>query len=59
LNSAASHDFGFEWLNSKIAYWTQATAGMATRGQTGQLNWNLVGIIGGLAVVLAILLGGM
>ena len=58
LGNAATSGFGFEWLNGRIVVITQ---GMGTRlqsTQTGQLSWNLVGIILGVLLVALILLGG-
>ena len=58
LGNAATSGFGFEWLNGRIVVITQ---GMGTRlqsTQTGQLSWNLVGIIVGVLLVALILLGG-
>ncbi len=53
---AAQTGFGFEWLNDRIIGIAQG-AGQALRvTQTGQLNWNIVGIVGGLVIVLAVLL---
>ncbi len=51
----ASHDFGFEWLNRQIVRVTMGTAEVTRITQTGVLGWNVVGIIGGLIVVLALL----
>jgi NADH-quinone oxidoreductase subunit L len=55
---AAAADFGFEWLNRQIVSAAQRTAIVLRRTQTGQLNWNVVGIVGGLAMVLLILVIG-
>ncbi len=58
LGNAATKGFGFEWLNGRLVIITQ---GMGTRlqsTQTGQLSWNLVGIILGVLLVALILLGG-
>lgn len=49
------HDFGFEWVNKKIINLTQSSASGIQRTQTGYLGWNVVGIISGLVVILAIL----
>jgi NADH-quinone oxidoreductase subunit L len=51
-----STDFGFEPLNRAIVGATRTAADLLRRGQTGQLNWNIAGIAGGLTVVLAVLL---
>ncbi len=51
----AADGFGFEWINQRIVAATQG-AGEALRiTQTGQLNWNVFGIVGALAIVLLIL----
>jgi NADH-quinone oxidoreductase subunit L len=60
LRRAARADFGFEWLDHEIAHAALATAGILRRTQTGQLNWNLAGLVAGLAMLLITfaLLGG-
>lgn len=55
---AASHDFGFEWLNRQVVVATQFGATMLRRTQTGQLNWNVLGLVTCLAVVLLTLVIG-
>ncbi len=55
---AASADFGFEALNHQVARIAQRTAIELRRTQTGKLNWNMVGIVGGLAMVLLVVLIG-
>jgi NADH-quinone oxidoreductase subunit L len=54
----AENGFGFESLNQSIVRLTQSTAGVLQRTQTGQLHWNVLGIVAALAVVLAALLLG-
>ncbi|NPV68462.1 MAG: NADH-quinone oxidoreductase subunit L [Anaerolineae bacterium] len=56
LGRAAERDFGFEWLNARIAGATIGSAEALRTTQTGLLGWNVAGIVGGLIVVLAILL---
>ena len=56
LQQAARHDFGFEWLNQQVVNGVQGFAAAWQPTQTGQLNWNVVGIVGGLMVVLLVLL---
>ena len=46
---------GFEWLNLQIIRLTNSAAEALRKLQTGQLNWNVVGIIAGLVVILAFL----
>jgi NADH-quinone oxidoreductase subunit L len=59
LAQIASSDFGFEWLNARIVDATRHLASALRTLQTGQLNWNVAGIVVGLIVVLTILaLGG-
>jgi len=48
LAKAAEADFGFERLNQRIVAALRVT-------QTGLLNWNVLGIVGGLVIVLAVL----
>jgi NADH-quinone oxidoreductase subunit L len=49
-------DFGFEPLNRLIVRITKGAANWLGRTQTGQLNWNIAGIAGGLTLVLAVIL---
>ncbi len=56
---AARHDFGFEWLNTQIVNLTQSLAEASRATQTGQLNWNVAGIVGGLVIVLSIIVWRM
>lgn len=58
LGRIAEKSFGFEWINQQIIKGTQSIAEGLRRTQTGQLNWNIVGIIGGLVVVLIVLAWG-
>lgn len=55
---AAAAGFGFEWINRRVVDLTQGAAAALRATQTGQLNWNVVGIVGALVIVLAILVGG-
>jgi NADH-quinone oxidoreductase subunit L len=54
LGRIANDSFGFEAINSAVAQLTQNVAGMLRLTQTGYLNWNIVGIVGGLILVLAV-----
>ena len=59
LEPAFGHGLGFDWINQKV---TGLTVGLATRLQviqTGQLNWNILGILTGLVVLLLVLLRGI
>jgi NADH:ubiquinone oxidoreductase subunit 5 (subunit L)/multisubunit Na+/H+ antiporter MnhA subunit len=58
LQVAAAQGFGFEWLNRRLAQMVQDTAGALQMTQTGQLNWNVAGMVIGLVVILAVLAGG-
>jgi len=55
---AASTDFGFETLNRQVVRITQRVAIELRRTQTGKLNWNIAGIVGGLIMVLLVVLIG-
>jgi NADH-quinone oxidoreductase subunit L len=48
--------FGFDWLNRQITSITFKFATVLQETQTGKLNWNVVGILGALLVVLVFLL---
>jgi NADH-quinone oxidoreductase subunit L len=58
LKPLASGGLGFEWINRQIVTLTQWIAAQFQRAQTGQLNWNVLGILGGLTVLLLVLWGG-
>lgn len=58
FDSLVNSSFGFEWLNRQVlALITKASRALQGT-QTGQLNWNILGIIGTLLVLLAILVWG-
>lgn len=48
--------FGFEWLNRQVTSLTLQAGSALQKTQTGKLNWNVMGILGALLVVLAFLL---
>lgn len=50
--------FGLEPVNTLVVRSVQGLAQRFSQAQTGELNWNILGIVGGLAVVLAVLLWG-
>ena len=52
LAHLAENGFGFEWLNQQIVRLVRESADGLRPLQTGQLNWNMVGVMTGLAVVL-------
>jgi hypothetical protein len=56
LRWLADHRFGFEAINHAIVNGTQATGEGLRVTQTGQLNWNVMGILIGLLAVLATLI---
>ena len=58
LSRMAQDSFGFEWLNRTLVRTTQSIAEALRVTQSGALNWNVLGIVGGLAVVLVILVMG-
>lgn len=51
--------WGFEWLNGRIAAWTQQSGSLLQLTQTGQLAWNLIGILLAALLVGLILLQGV
>ncbi|MER3514802.1 MAG: hypothetical protein C4310_10815 [Chloroflexota bacterium] len=55
LAQAAAAGFGFEAVNRATVGLTQGAAEALRRLQTGQLNWNVAGIVGGVVIVLAFL----
>jgi NADH-quinone oxidoreductase subunit L len=58
LTRIAAGSFGFEWINRRIVAVTQGAASALRVLQTGQLSWNVLGIVSGLILVLAILAWG-
>ena len=56
VGRAAEHDFGFEWINSRVVEATSGSAEAMRTTQTGLVSWNIAGIVGGLILVLAMLL---
>ncbi len=54
----SEREMGFEWLNDRLRYLVREISVAARRTQTGQLNWNVSGLIGGLIVLLAVLVWG-
>ncbi len=57
LEKAAVRGFGFEHLNHSLTVGAQRAGALLQKTQTGQLNWNVVGVIFGLLLVLLILWG--
>ncbi len=58
LNTLTESSFGFESVNHFVVSTVSKFAEGLRVTQTGQLNWNILGIIGALFVVLAVLLWG-
>ena len=58
LNTLTESSFGFESVNHFVVNTVSKFAEGLRITQTGQLNWNILGIIGALFVVLAVLLWG-
>lgn len=58
LAPVVESSFGFEPLNGLVVRSVQGLAAGFSRLQTGELNWNILGILGGLLLVLAVLLWG-
>lgn len=58
LNSLTDSSFGFESINHFVVNTVSNFAESLRATQTGQLNWNILGIIGALFLVLAVLLWG-
>jgi NADH-quinone oxidoreductase subunit L len=54
VGALAANSFGFEAINQYITRWVNSSAEELRGLQTGQLNWNVAGIIAGLVVVLMI-----
>lgn len=55
FRQAAEGSFGFERLNREVVSLTQQSAAALSTLQTGKVNWNILGIIGGLILVLGVL----
>jgi NADH-quinone oxidoreductase subunit L len=54
----ARDSFGFEWINRQITAGVQSASDGLSYTQTGQLNWNVAGILLGLAVLMLLLFLG-
>ena len=55
LNPFVESSFGFEWVNRLIVKGTYQTAEWLSATQTGELNWNILGIVCALLAVLLVL----
>jgi len=49
---------GFEWINHQVVAGIRTAAAELSITQTGQLNWNMVGIVAGLIILLVLLIWG-
>ena len=58
VSHAAQNSFGFEYLNKKIVSGIQRSAETLRNFQTGQLNWNIFGILTGLIVIIIVVIIG-
>jgi NADH-quinone oxidoreductase subunit L len=58
IKPAVTSGLGFEWVNQQVVNLVRRTASLLQRTQTGQLNWNIAGILAGLVLILLILVGG-
>ncbi len=58
FDGLVTSSFGFEWINHQVELMVKKASTLLQKTQTGQLNWNVLGIIGALLVVLAILAWG-
>ena len=59
LEKTAVNSFGFEFINHGLTVGAQRAGALLQKTQTGQLNWNVVGILAGLLLVLLILWGSV
>jgi NADH-quinone oxidoreductase subunit L len=58
ISTAAKNSFGFEYINEKIVSGIQGGAESLRIFQTGQLNWNIFGILSGLIVIIIVVMVG-
>ena len=58
LSNIAVDSFGLERINQWVVQVTQGAANALRVTQTGVLNWNILGIVGGLLFVLAVIVMG-
>jgi NADH-quinone oxidoreductase subunit L len=59
LKPAVASGLGFEWVNRQVSGLTRGAAALLQHTQTGQLNWNVAGILAGLVIILLILVRGL
>ena len=58
LKPTIAAGLGFEWINQQVVNLTTRTASILQLSQTGQLNWNIAGILVGLLLILLVLVRG-
>lgn len=58
FDAVAESSFGFEWINGQVVTGIKRISTTLQKTQTGQLNWNILGIVAALLFVLAILKWG-
>jgi NADH-quinone oxidoreductase subunit L len=54
----AKDSFGFEWINRRVSAAVRGSADILSYTQTGQLNWNVAGILLGLVILLMVMVLG-
>ena len=54
-----SSSFGFEWLNRQVVSGVKKSGVVLQKTQTGELNWNILGILAALLAVLVLLFWGV
>lgn len=59
LRNATNTGHGFDWLNSQVSAGVQMAGSYLARTQTGLLNWNLVGMVVGLLILLSLVALGV
>jgi NADH-quinone oxidoreductase subunit L len=59
IDSLVRHEFGSEWVVQVVADAVRRMAVACSRLQSGQLNWNVAGIVGGLLAVILLLVSGI
>lgn len=59
FDALANTAFGFDWLNEQIALLVKNFAVQLQKLQTGELNWNILGIVFALLIVLVVLVWGV
>jgi NADH-quinone oxidoreductase subunit L len=55
----ARDSFGFEWINRRVVSAVRSSSDGLSYTQTGQLNWNIAGILLGLVVLMLLMFLGV